>query len=67
MDTTERIHYTDQVVAGLRKAAIELEELQVQATLGKAEAKDKFEDVKKKFNLFVHESKATVATGMRKW
>ncbi len=66
MDTTERIHYTDQVVAGLRKAAIELEELQVQATLGKAEAKDKFEDVKKKFNLFVHESKATVDTGNEK-
>ena len=38
METTERIHYVDQVIEGLRKAAIELEELQVQATLGKAEA-----------------------------
>ena len=66
METSERIHYVDKVIEGLRKAAVELEELQVQATLGKAEARDKFEDVKQKFNLFVHETKATVATGNQK-
>lgn len=66
MEAKERTHYMDQVVEGLRKAAVELEELQVQATLGKAEANDKFEEVKKKFNLFVHETKATVTAGNEK-
>ena len=66
METTQAIHYMDQVIEGLRKAAIELEEFQVQASLGTAEAKEKFEDVKKKFDLFLHESKAKLAAGNQK-
>jgi len=47
MKTTDKKTLAELVAGGLRKAATELEELQVQAALGKAEAKDLFEDVKK--------------------
>jgi len=50
------IHFVDKVIEALRKSAIELEEFQVKAALGKAEAQDKYEEVKKKFNLFIHDS-----------
>ncbi|MEH6537218.1 MAG: hypothetical protein V7719_12545 [Psychroserpens sp.] len=56
MKTKQNIHFVDTVIGALRKTAVELEEFQVQATLGKAEAQDKYEDVKKKFNLFIHDS-----------
>ena len=56
MKNKEDIHFVDKVVGALRKTAVELEEFQVQATLGKAEAQDKYEDIKKKFNLFLHDS-----------
>ena len=56
MKTKEDVQFVDKVVIALRKTALELEEFQVQAALGKAEAKDKYEDVKKKFNLFIHDS-----------
>jgi len=42
--------FTDKLINGLKNAATELEELRVQMALGKAEAKDIFEDLKKKFN-----------------
>ena len=48
---------TDKVVSGFRKAATELEKFQLQFALGKAEAKDKYEDLKKKFNQTVHSAK----------
>ena len=50
------IHFVDKVIEALRKSATELEEFQVKAALGKAEAQDKYEEVKKKFNLFIHDS-----------
>lgn len=56
METKQDVHFVDKVVTALRKTAVELEEFQVQAALGKAEAKDKYEEVKKKFRLFKHES-----------
>ena len=56
MKNTKDIQFVDKVIGALRKSAIELEEFQVKATLGKAEAQDKYEEVKKKFNLFLHES-----------
>ena len=49
-------HFVDKVIAALRKSATELEELQVKAALGKAEAQDKYEEVKKNFNRFIHDS-----------
>lgn len=47
----------DLIVEGLKKAAAEIEELRLQATLGKAEARDAYEDLKKKFRHLVHEAK----------
>lgn len=66
METISSSHFIDKVAEALRKAAIELEELQLQAALGKAEAEDKYEDIKKKFNLFVHDSKHKINTGKAK-
>ena len=56
MKTKKDVQFVDKVIGALRKTAIELEEFQVQAALGKAEAKDKYEEVKKKFNHFIHDS-----------
>lgn len=50
----------DKLVEGFRKIANELEELQLQLALGKAEAKDKFEYLKKRFNLFLHDAELKV-------
>ncbi|MBI3133056.1 MAG: hypothetical protein HYZ14_00130 [Bacteroidetes bacterium] len=46
----------DTLISGFKKAATELEELQVQLSLGKAEAKDKFESLKKRFNTMLHDA-----------
>jgi len=48
---------TEMFIDGLRKAAIELEEFRVQAALGKAEASDKYNETKKKFDEHVHNAK----------
>lgn len=63
MKTLEETRFIDRVVETLRKAAIEIEELQVQAALGKAEAKDKYEEIKKKFNLVLNEAKSKIDSG----
>lgn len=47
--TTITISLIDKAISGLRKAAVELEEFQLQLVLGKAEASDKYEELKKKF------------------
>ena len=54
---------TEKMVNGFRKAANELEEFQLQFALGKAEAKDKYEDLKKKTTNLVHEAKLKVIKG----
>ncbi|RED50360.1 hypothetical protein [Seonamhaeicola aphaedonensis] len=66
MKTIEDNRFIDNVVETLRKAAIEIEELQVQAALGKAEAKDKYEEVKKKFNHVLNEAKIKIEAGREK-
>ena len=60
MKNKEDVQFVDKVIGALRKTATELEEFRVQTTLGKAEAQDKFKEVKKKFNLFVHDSEFKV-------
>ena len=60
MKTKKDNQFVDKVIGALRKTAVELEEFQVQATLGKAEAQEKYEEVKKKFNLFIHDSESKV-------
>ncbi|MEP2935193.1 MAG: hypothetical protein ABJM06_05720 [Gilvibacter sp.] len=56
MEAKQEVHFMDKIVAALRQTAVELEEFQVQAALGKAEAKDVYKGVKKKFDLFIHDS-----------
>lgn len=56
MKNSKDIEFVDKIIKALRKTAVELEEFQVKAALGKAEAQDKYEEVKKKFNQFIHES-----------
>jgi len=63
MKTAENTRIIDKAVDLLRKAAVELEEFQVQASLGKAELKDTYEDTKKKFNQFIHDSKFKMKQG----
>jgi len=67
MKTTEHTTMVDKAVDFLRKAAVELEELQVQASLGKAELEDAFQDAKKDFNRFVNDSKTKVQKGQDKY
>jgi hypothetical protein len=63
MKTAENTRVIDKAVDLLRKAAVELEEFQVQASLGKAELEDSYEDAKKKFNQFIHDSKFKMKQG----
>ncbi|PWK20704.1 hypothetical protein [Xanthomarina spongicola] len=56
MKNKEDIQFVDKVIGALRKTAVELEEFRVQTALGKAEVQDKYEEVKKKFNLFIHDN-----------
>jgi len=56
MKNKEDNQFVDKVIGALRKTAVELEEFRVQTALGKAEAQEKYEEVKKKFNLFIHDS-----------
>ena len=51
-----------KIIDGFHKAAVELEELQVQVALGKAEAHDLFNDQKKRFKDYIH----TVKYGINK-
>jgi len=66
METIQNTHFIDKVVEALKKATIEIEEFQVKAALGKAEVEDKYEELKKKFNLFIHDSKLKIKTGEEK-
>ncbi|MBG7630141.1 MAG: hypothetical protein IZT56_06895 [Bacteroidetes bacterium] len=56
MKNKQDIQFIDKVIQALRKTAVNLEELQVKTALGKAEAQDKYEEIKKEFNLFLHDS-----------
>jgi ElaB/YqjD/DUF883 family membrane-anchored ribosome-binding protein len=66
MKKTQDIQFVDKVIGALRKSATELEEFQVQTALGKAEAQDKYEEVKKKFNQFIHNSEFKFKEGKEK-
>jgi hypothetical protein len=58
METNE-MTFADKLINGLKSAATELEELQVQISLGKAETRVVFEELKKKFNGKLGEIKAS--------
>ena len=67
METTERGHFFDDLAVWLRKAAIELEEFQGKADKGKAEAMERYEDAKEKFNKIVEEAKTKIEAGQKKY
>ena len=56
METT-KARVIDKIIEGLKKAALELEEFQLQFALGKADAKDVYEKVKKEFDGYVRDAK----------
>ncbi|HEU4717197.1 MAG TPA: hypothetical protein VFU15_05170 [Bacteroidia bacterium] len=59
-------HPGDKLIAGVKKSATELENLQVQIALGEMEARDKFEEIKKKFNRTISEAKLKTKEGGKK-
>ncbi len=54
---------TDKFISALKGFATNLEELQVQFALGKAEAKDKFNEYQGKIKNAIHEAKTDLKTG----
>lgn len=66
MEKKEDTQFIDKVVKALRKAATEMEEFQVKADKGIVEAKDKYEEIKKKFNLFIEDSESKIIAGKEK-
>lgn len=62
METNTKSSITDKIIEGLKKTIVEIEELRVQAALGKAEAEDAYEDLKKRFNTSIHEAKIQYKT-----
>lgn len=63
----ENTHVIEQISAGFRKVAKELEEFQVQLALGKMAAKDKYEEVKKDFNSYVNDFKQKYEGSKELW
>ncbi|TAL59309.1 MAG: hypothetical protein EPN85_09615 [Bacteroidetes bacterium] len=60
METIEKTPLSEKIVMGLKKAVVELEDFRLQAALGKAEARDVYEEAKKKFDKYVNEAKVRV-------
>lgn len=63
MEKTENVHFMDYVVDGMRKTAEELEKFQLQVSLGKMEAMDKFHELKKSYSHYTHEVKLKAEKG----
>ena len=66
METIENRTLIDSVIEALKNSAVEMEKFQVKIALGKAEAKDSYEEIKKDLNLFIHESKSKIKSGKQK-
>jgi hypothetical protein len=56
----------DTMISALKKSISELEEFQVQMALGKAEAHEKFDELKKKFKGFINSTKQKISAGKAK-
>lgn len=63
MEKNENKRLTDKIIEALRTSALEMEKFQVKMALGTSEAKDSYEDIKKKLNLFLHDAKHKIKTG----
>lgn len=60
-------HFGDKLVSAMKQAASDLEAFQLQVALGKAEAKDKVEEVKGKFKDLVQDAKNKAYKGEAKF
>lgn len=63
MDTTIEKKLSTTIINGLREAVADVEDLQVQLALGKAEARDLFEDIKKELRTQLNQLKMRVRQG----
>jgi hypothetical protein len=61
METSNQTKIADRIIDGLKKSIVEMEELRVQVALGKAEAKDLYEDARKKFKKILTEAENKLA------
>jgi hypothetical protein len=59
-ETGNKKNLADQIMEGLKAAATEIDELRVQSALGRAEAKAAFEELKKKLDQKITETRASV-------
>ena len=59
-------HFGDNLISAMKKAAGELEDFQLQLSLGKAEAGEKVDEVKAKFKSIIQEAKLKVIAGDEK-
>lgn len=66
MKNNDSKRLTDKIVEALRKSALEIEKFQLEAALGKAEAKVKYEELKKNLKQFLHDSKFQIKAGQEK-
>lgn len=66
MENTKNTRLTDKIIEALRTSALEMEKFQLTVALGKAEAKDSYEELKKKLNLFIHDAKSKIEFGKEK-
>lgn len=63
----DKKHLTDSLISALKSTATNLESLQVQVSLGKAEAKDKLHEAKVKFKDLLHDAKNKMDKGHAKF
>ena len=66
MKTNENTKFTERIIDALRKSALELEKFQLKVALGTSEAKDSYEELKKKLALILHDAKYKIKTGKEK-
>ncbi|MCG3164593.1 MAG: hypothetical protein POELPBGB_00352 [Bacteroidia bacterium] len=66
MENKTLSNFADTVIGNMKKAVTELEEFRVQANLGAAEAKEKFEEAKKLFDHYIGELNRQVEKGQEK-
>ncbi|MFN6014984.1 MAG: hypothetical protein ACK47F_09885, partial [Flavobacteriales bacterium] len=66
MENTKNNHYLDYIIDGMRKSADELEKFQLQVSLGKMEALDKYEELKKSYANYSNEIKLKAEEGREK-
>ena len=65
METTTQ-PVTEKIIEGLKKAIAELENFRLHMALGKADAADKYEDLKKDLNEFILKAKSKLGEGNQK-